>query len=249
MFLLYGLVSSAQVFTASVNIEVSANKTVSLVFPANIVSTDRGSNQVLVQKSADNILKVKAASDSCRETNLTVVTSDNKIYSFVVRYAEHPVHLTIHLGTEVTVNAVNRLEPLCNKVMKLKSNLAGMHYSSGKVTLKLCGWYVLEETMFCKLKMENRSQIGYDIEQLRFYIRDNNTLRRTASQEIIQQPLFVSGDTTTIKGKAARVWVVALNKFTIPDDKHFEVEILERNGGRQLVIKAYNRQVMLAKEL
>jgi len=103
--------------------------------------------------------------------------------------------------------------------------------------------------MFCKLKIENRSQIGYDIEQLRFYIRDNSTIRRMASQEIIQQPLFVNGDTATIKGKSARVWVIALNKFTIPDDKHFEVEMLEKNGGRHLYVKIYNRQLMLAKEL
>ena len=71
---------------------------------------------------------------------------------------------------------------------------------------------------------------------------------RTASQEIIQQPLLVSGDTATIKGRSARVWVIALNKFTIPDEKHFEMEVLEKNGGRHLYIRIYNRQLMLAKE-
>lgn len=219
------------------------------MFPANIVSTDRGSDQVLVQKGADNILKVKSATDSCRETNLTVVTTDGKIYSFVVRYAEHPAHLTIHLGMDATVKTVNKLEPLCNKVMKMKPNIMGLQYSTGKVSMQMCGWYVHGQIMFCKIKVENRSQIGYDIEQLRFYIRDNNTLRRTASQEIIQQPLLVSGDTAVIKGKSARVWVIALNKFTIPDEKHFEVEVLEKNGGRHLFLKVNNRQLMLAKEL
>ena len=248
LFLLMTIVCSGQVFTESVAIEVCSNKTISLVFPANIISTDRGSDRVLVQKAADNILKVKSATDSCRETNLTVVTIDKKIYSFIVRYAEHPAHLTIHLGVDANVRVVNKLEPLCSKVIKLKPNLAGLKYSSGKVSLQLSGWYVQGQYMFCKLKMENRSQIGYDIEQLRFYIRDNSTIRRTASQEIIQQPVVVSGDTATVGGRSARVWVVAFNKFTIPDEKHFEVEVLEKNGGRHLLLKVFNRQLMLAKE-
>ena len=248
VFLFCCTASFSQVFTEAVLIEVCTNKTVSLVFPAVIISTDRGSDQVMVQKAADNILKVKSASDSCRETNLTVVTADNKIYSFIVRYAERPAHLTIHLGIDANVRVVNKLEPLCSKVIKLKANLMGLKYSSGKVSLQLMGWYVQGQFMFCKLKIENRSQIGYDIEQLSFYLRDNSVLRRTASQEIIQQPLLVSGDTETIKGRSARVWVVALNKFTIPDQKHFEVEVLERNGGRHLYLRVYNRQLMLAKE-
>lgn len=248
LFLLCGINVSGQVFSEPLLVEVCASKTISLVFPANIVSTDRGTDQVMVQKAADNILKVKSATDSCRETNLTVVTADNKIYSFLVRYAEHPAHLTIHLGADATVKAVNKLEPLCSKVVKMKPNIMGLKYSSGKVSLQICGWYVQGQVMFCKLKCENRSQIGYDIEQLRFYIKDNSTLRRTASQEIIQQPLLVSGDTASIKGRSARVWVIALGKFTIPDEKHFEVEVLEKNGGRHLYLKIFNRQLMLAKE-
>lgn len=248
LFLCCSIVSFTQTYTEAIAIEICANKTVSLIFPANIVSTDRGSDQVMVQKSVDNILKVKSASDSCRETNLTVVTADNKIYSFIVRYSEHPAHLTIHLGREANIRVVNRLEPICKKVIKLKGNLLGLKYSSGKVFLQMLGWYVQGQYMFCKLKIENRSQIGYDIEQLRFYLRDNGTIRRTASQEIIQQPLLVSGDTVTINGRSSRVWVIALNKFTIPDEKHFEVEVLERNGGRHLYLRVYNRQLILAKE-
>ncbi len=248
LFLLCQFAVTGQMYTTSLNIEVCADKTVSLVFPANIVSTDRGSDQVLVQKSAENILKVKSATDSCRETNITVVTADNKIYSFVVRYAYRPAHLTIYLGKDEKVKTINKLQPLCDQVLQLKSNLAGMKYSSGKVSLQLCGWYVQGQVMYCKLKIENRSQIGYDIEQLRFYLQDNRTIRRTASQEIIQQPLLVSGDTATVKGRSARLWVVALNKFTIPDEKYFGVEVLEKNGGRNLFIKVYNRLVMQAKE-
>ncbi len=177
-----------------------------------------------------------------------MVTADQKVYSFIVRYAEHPAHLTLYFGRDSTAKTLHLLEPICLQVRKMKARSLSLTYSSGKVSLQLLGWYVQGPTLFCKLKIENRSPIGYDVEQLRFYLRDNPSLRRTASQEIIQQPLLVSGDTTTIKGRSARVWVIALDKFTIPDEKYFEVEMLEKNGGRHLYLKVVNRQLMLAKE-
>jgi conjugative transposon TraN protein len=237
-----------QIYTAAIRIEVSFNKTTSLIFPSTIVSIDRGSNEIMVQKSAENILKIKATADSLKETNLTIVTADGKLYSFLVNYDANPQHLSIHLGNNLTVKTENKLSGVCATVLKLKSNLAGLQFASGKMSLKMLGWYVRGAQLFCKLKIENRSQIGYDIDQLHFYIRDNYTSKRTASQEIIQRPVYLEGDTGTIRGRSARVWVVALEKFTIPDDKHFAVEILEKNGGRHLYLKTFNRQVILAKE-
>ncbi len=137
---------------------------------------------------------------------------------------------------------------MTSRLQKLKPNLVHLQYAAAKMKLSMLGWYVRGSQLYCKLKIENRSQIGYDIEQLRFYIRDNNAVKRTASQEIILRPAHLQGDTGTIKGHSGRMWVLVLEKFTVPDEKHFAVEILERNGGRHLYLKAYNRQVMLAKE-
>jgi conjugative transposon TraN protein len=250
-FLLFSsiLVSGlSQIYTDAIKIEVALNKTTSLIFPSAIISIDRGSNEIMVQKSAENILKIKAAVDSLKETNLTVVTGDGKLYSFLVNYSGNPLHLSIHLGADATVKTENKLTDVCEKVLKLKSNLVGLCFASSKMSLQLLGWYVRGAQLYCKLKIENRSQIGYDIDQLHFYIRDNSVSKRTAFQEIIQHPAYLQGDIGTIKGKTARLLIVALDKFTIPDDKHFAVEILERNGGRHLYLKSYNRHVMLAKE-
>lgn len=248
LFIVFGFCSFSQIYTDAIKIEVGFNKTTSLIFPSAIVSIDRGSNEIMVQKSAENILKVKSAADSLKETNLTVVTSDGKLYSFLVTYNADPLRLSIYLGDKATVKTENKLSGVCVKVLKLRNNIAGLQYSSGKMSCKLLGWYVREGELFCKLRIENRSQIGYDIDQLHFYVRDNNAVKRTASQEIIRRPLHLEGDTGTIKGKSARIWIVAMEKFTIPDDKHFAVEILEKNGGRHLYLKSYNRQLMLAKE-
>jgi conjugative transposon TraN protein len=248
LFMLLGVFGYAQIYTDAIRIEVCMNKTTSLIFPSAIVSIDRGSNEIMVQRSSDNILKVKSVGDSLKETNLTVVTSDGKLFSFLVNYNSDPLHLSIHLNENLTVIPENKYSPVCERVLKLKPNLVHLQFAAAKMKLSMLGWYVRGAQLYCRLKIENRSQIGFDIDQFRFYIRDNSISKRTASQEIIQRPVCLQGDTGTIKGHSARVWVVVLEKFTVPDDKHFAVEILERNGGRHLYLKAYNRQVMLAKE-
>ena len=238
----------AQGYTSAISIEVAVNKTTSLLFPSAIVSVDRGSNGIMVQKSAENILKVKAVADSMKETNLTVVTADGKLYSFLVNYHPNPLHLILQFGQAETVKFTHALNGVCSEVTKLKNNLAGLQFTAGKMSIKLLGWYVRGAQLYCKIKIENRSQIGYDIDRLHFYLRDNHAVKRAASQEIILRPAYLQGDTGTIRGRSARIWVVAMEKFTIPDDKHFAIEILEKNGGRHLYLKSFNRQLMLAKE-
>lgn len=242
---------SAAVFCQPVyvkdRISVSSNKTVSLVFPSHVLSIDRGSELVLVQKATENIVRVKALRDSFPESNLTILTADGKLYSFLLIYHHDPVRLIWTIADSSQVKADHPLKPFTDKVSKLKTPGPGMKYSSGKVSLQWLGWFVRDKTLFCKIKFTNRSTIGFDIDQFQVYIRDNSISRRTASQEWIQKPLYIAGETGTIKAKSSRLWVIALEKFTLPDDKHFAIEVLEKNGGRHLYLKVYNRQIMTAK--
>src|SRR5689334_10024769 len=72
-------------------LEVSYNKTTHLVFPLSIISIDRGSASILAQKApgVENILKVKADQKAFEETSLNVITSDGKLYSFLVCYNDN----------------------------------------------------------------------------------------------------------------------------------------------------------------
>ncbi|MES2373472.1 MAG: conjugative transposon protein TraN [Bacteroidota bacterium] len=238
-----------QVYTTPLPLQVATGKTVNLIFSSTVVAVDRGAEQVIVQKSPENILRVKAVRVFDSATSLSVVTSDGKVYSFLVSYCDTPAHLDLFFGNTVSAKVENKLMRLCDSIASMKGNVIGLRYASGKVSLQLLGWFVKGQQLFCKLKLDNRSQIGYDIEQVHYYLRDNHAAKRTAYQESIIQPLCVTGDSGTIKAHSSRVWIVAMSKFTIPDEKHFAVEILERNGGRHVSIKSYNRQVLIAKEL
>jgi hypothetical protein len=103
--------------------------------------------------------------------------------------------------------------------------------------------------MFCRLRIENDSQINYDIEQFRLYIRDKKQSKRTATQENELHPLCILGDTSAVRGISKDTLVIAVPKFTIPDGKYLVIEIMERNGGRHLALRVKNRHVVKAKAL
>ena len=99
------------------------------------------------------------------------------------------------------------------------------------------------------VQVANNSNINYDVDMLRFFIEDATKAKRTATQEIEVQPLFVSGDTSTIKGDTKNTIVFALPKFTIPDRKYLSIQLMEKNGGRNLQLSVPNRTIIKAKGL
>jgi len=100
--------------------------------------------------------------------------------------------------------------------------------------------------IYYQLDLQNQSPVDYDINFMRFYIRDKKKAKRTAIQESELTPLYVAGNTSHVKANNHNSIVVALDKFTIPDAKYLAIEIAEKNGGRHLFMKVNNRKIMKA---
>ncbi len=239
----------AQSLSMKERIALSTTKTVSLIFPSYVQSIDRGSDFIIVQKAAENIVKVKAVKDSFPETNLTVITVDGKLYSLILDYQENPPILVWNFHEAHSIKTPHPLQAFIDRIHPSKYSLPGMKYSSGQVSLQWLGCFIRDQTLFFKIKLTNRSSIGFDLDLLQLYIRDHQISKRTATQELMLRPQFISGDTGTLKARSSRIWVLVLDKFVLPADKHFAIEILERNGGRHLYLKIHQRQLMSAKEL
>ncbi len=243
-------------YIRSYSLDVTDNKTTNLIFPSAIKSVDRGSKDILAQKAGgvENILKVKADVKSFPETNLTVITTDGKLYSFVVGYNPKPSYQSINIETSSVIYSVPEinkpeLAKYCLGITDSSSNVHSLAYRHSKVSIALDALYNKEDVLFCRLVFHNRSALNYDIDQFRFYIRDYQKAKRTATQEIEIKPLYIAGDTITIQGHTKNTWIVALQKFTIPDGKYLAIEVMEKNGGRNLFIKVKNRQIMKSRAI
>jgi len=237
------IVSSAQ----TPLLAISTDKTISLVFAFSILHVDRGTKDVLVQpvKEASTILLVKAAFKDIAETNLSVVTEDGSIYSFKVIYKEDPAIWIYH----VPINSKATIATYANGILDNPLTMHGIGDQSWDMSAKITGIYIKDDIIYYQLELNNQSSIDYDIELLRFYIRDKRKGRRTAVQENEMRPLYICGNTSQVKGNSRSTIVLALEKFTIPDAKYLAVQVMEKNGGRHLSMKVNNSKIIKAIQL
>lgn len=229
------------------SLQITTDKTTSLIFPFPIRHVDRGTKDVLVQpvKEADNILLVKAASVKFPETNLSVVTGDGSVYSFKVNYTEQPENWIFYLP-ELRKSTI---ATYANGILDNHRTVRGIRDRKWDIAASINGIYIKDDIMYFQILLCNQSAIDYDIELLKFYIRDRKKSKRTAVQENELMPLHISGNIRKVKACDFSMIVVALDKFTIPDAKYFAIQLMEKNGGRHLAMKVNNHKLIKAIRL
>lgn len=242
---------------------ISANTTTNMIFPYGIKSVDKGSNEVLVQKAkgVENVLQVKASKPAFTPTNLSVITADGQLYAFALSFTAQPTLLNIRLGIsaetsgspDVIFSASKDNEALTNdaaeQIALKKPVLNGPKATGNDIRLSLCGLYVKNDLLYFQLQLENNSNVNYDIDQLRFYVRDQKKAKRTASQEQELLVLSVTGNDKIIRSASRQMVVLALSKLTIPDQKYLSVELIEAQGSRNLSFKVDNKILTRATPL
>ena len=244
-------------------IQVTVNMTANLVFPYEVKSVDRGTEDLLVQKApgAGHILQVKAGSTQMPETNLSVITADMHLYSFQVRFDSFPKTLnyrfTVLNRPLFVVNQSSGIHQLNDAQIKQDAAQAAGYKPFGKqvqashygTTLKLNGIYIHENVLYFSMQMENETPINYDIESLRLFLRDRKGNKRTAQQEISIFPLYSYGNDALIEANSSQRLVIAVPKFTIPDQKNCIIQLREGGGGRHLEFKISNKVLIRCKSL
>jgi conjugative transposon TraN protein len=255
-----------QNYIGSYRMTVGFQKTTHLIFPYAVSYVDLGNGGIIADKAhgAENIVKVKASQQGFPETNMTVVTTDGRLYSFLVTYDANPRVLNYNLAsTDVSQSSAvvplahlsnmgltqTDLEEYSRAALQKKK---GPHVSEQKddITLALQGMYTQDDVFFFPLHLANKSNINYDVDFIKFYIRDKKVAKRTAVQESEVTPVFVfNSSTSTIPGPGEVDQVYALRKFTIPDDKNLVVEMFEKGGGRVLSFNVTNADILKARKI
>ncbi|QNE42224.1 conjugative transposon protein TraN (plasmid) [Hymenobacter sp. NBH84] len=254
-------------YIGSYRMSVGFQKTTHLIFPYAVSYVDLGNGGIIADKAqgAENIVRVKASQQQgFPQTNMTVVTTDGRLYSFIVDYEASPRVLNYNLAASEVSNASaviplarlsnqsltqTQLEDYSHQVLTYTGGLR-RRKAKDNITLALQGMYTQNDVFFFPLHMANSSNISYDVDFVKFYIRDKKVAKRTAIQETELTPLFVyNAGETKIPGPGKMAQVYALNKFTIPDDKYLVVEMFEKGGGRHLFFNLTNRDILKARKL
>ncbi len=243
------------------HLTITYAKTTSLVFPYAIKSIDRGSRDILAQKTpgVENILQVKAAKHGFPETSLTVVTADGRLYPYSVTYSESPASLNLLFGnTQEPVGGVAVFDDKATndviainarKVINKEKRINGIKDKHFDMSVAVTGLYVHNDVLYVQLRLSNHSAIDYDVQSLRFYIKDKKRSKRTASQAVELTPLYILGDADHIAHISEQNICIALSKFTIPDKKYCELQLMEKDGGRNLSVRIANKHIVKAQNI
>lgn len=262
----YDIAYSSNIITSSYNvsgdslisipsdyIQVNTTKLTHLMFPHEIKYIDYGNNEALSVNKAEatkNILRIQGLAANFPPTSLSVVTTDNKYYAYNIGYSETIASHTYKIGKSDAAlfekpNS-ERLADICSIVDKKPSSLFNIGLNKMKMSIIIKGLYIKNNILYMQCELENSSSINYNIDFIKYTIKDKKQRKNTSVQEDEMQPLYTYNVPTIIKGKDQQNFVIALPKFTIPDQKVFLVSIFEKDGGRHLEFTINNSSIISA---
>ena len=246
---------------ASWDIQLTNHKTTNLVFAENIISVDLGSASILAQKASgvSNILQLKAAQEDFEPTNLSVVTQDGVLHCFLVSYSADPVELNLSFLAPGQARGIAllssdphnqwELEDIASHLRASNAIKSGIKVRDNGFTCSLDGIYVHEDILFFRLHFKNKSAIQYDIDQLRFFLRDKKQAKRTAIQEKELVIDFMDNQSEQVAAHTEQTRLVALPKFTIPKEQSLIIQLIEQNGGRHVELQVHNKAMRQAENI
>ena len=231
-----------------------------LIFPGKITYEDHGSQDITVEKAegVDNILAVKAVCEFQKESNISVVTDNGKFYTFNLQYSPNPEVFTFVIDKdeqqkvaildegELTTDQKEKIHDAINKRLPmdlgLRDKISGVEFEINNI-------FIHNDILLFRISLRNRTQINYTIDFMRLYIQDAKKSKKTAIQQLEQNVLFTFDYPEDIPAHEKRTFVVAVNKFTIPDKKRLVIEIQEKNGGRHFFFKLKNKSILESEEV
>jgi conjugative transposon TraN protein len=245
-------------------LKVGYNYNTIIAFPGVIKKAYWGYNEIDAQTvpGVDNIIMIKALKRDFDSTNLHVFTSDEKIYSFNVTYTQNPLQTTYDLkrlsGNTIDLDSSTivfsdmplndlRLAKYIQEVKDAKPFFGRISNHFG-IKLRIQGIYTLKNLMLFRFQIRNGSNIDYDLDFTKLYIKDKKVVKRSSIQQREIIPIL-KDSIQTIPGQSKGVIVMAVPKFTIPDSKNFWIEIYEKGGGRIITMKIKNRHLLKARQL
>src|SRR5690554_5088065 len=227
-------------------LKASTDKFITVQFPSKV---DFYQNSVSIHekvgiRQVDDILFIQFLEPNVQETNLFVKTVDNKTYNFLLQYHENPTDLTVRIGasdimkesqsnaTSLPVSSSNISQKLLNESGYIKSrNISS--YKNIKIILK--GVYVNSNKIYVLMRIDNNSNINYDVNAYKFYITNDKGIA-TSEQTVDVNIVNVTPDLKVLpKGKNNIVFM--FDKFSVGDNKQLLFELTEKNGDRNLSFK------------
>lgn len=148
-------------------------------------------------------------------TRLEEAVTDKEVLSDECVSYHNPV---VSMSTEEMVRFARRIWNSPARYRNIKTN-------SNKMTMRLNNIYSVGEYFFIDFSVENRTNLRFDIDELRFKLCDKKQHKRTVVQELELEPVMLLDKSQFFRRGYRNV--VVLKKMTFPNDKVLTIEMSE----------------------
>lgn len=189
------------------------------------------------------------------ESNLLAVTSDGKVYSYILKYADKLPKLNYSIDK---AESIGNESPLMD-IPKAKNTASNEDRTA---YYQRASEYLLRsssETIFTKRKkgiqlrlqkivydtsevyliieVKNKSGIDFEIDYLNVYRANGNNKRKASYQRLQQEILYKYKMPYSIINRQSQRFVYVLPKFVLGDNEKLMLELKELNGSRKVVLE------------
>jgi|HubBroStandDraft_2_1064218.scaffolds.fasta_scaffold40198_1 hypothetical protein len=140
-----------------------------------------------------------------------------------------------------------QLKTCCQKIVRDMQRLYYLNNRNGKMRLVVRGIYTRGKSLFFSLKLINRSPLDYDVDSIRFFVAEKVKGVHPLERLSELKPVYVYDSATLVKGYGRAATVYVLQRLSLARHYRLQIEVLEKNGGRQLLVQAANFTLETAK--
>lgn len=258
-FLSVSSLSAQQTYNEMEQLTVNENVTTMITAPEPIHLVDISTDKVVGDKPIDNVIRLKPKdgghSDGEVIAIVTVVTERFRsqyalIYTSVLEEAvadkeillsernsfKNPV---VSMSTEEMVRYARRI---WNSPAKYRNTKVNRH----RMTMRLNNVYTVGEYFFIDFSVENRTNLRFDIDELRVKLIDKKASKATNVQTVEVTPTLVLDKSEFFRHGYRNV--IVLKKMTFPDEKVLVIELSEKQISGRTVSMSINYEDILAAD-
>lgn len=128
------------------------------------------------------------------------------------------------------------LRKLAMEIITKKAKKPLREVNNLKLAMKLNNVYVMSDYIFLDVSFENKTNLSYDIEGIKYSIEDKKIYKATNNQSIELKPVYQLHKPTHFKKSFRNIYV--FKKFTYPNSKVMKIRLLEEQlSGRTIEMK------------
>ena len=249
-------------------LEISKGVSLHIVSPEPIQFVDLSTNNLTGDLPAENIARIKITENSVSDsTKIGTKININDLgvitvvcQSFMAQYKVNYLNYKKEAVTNIQIQPED-MQPLeYPKMAFSKTELQKFsldilrkkeirnpirEVKSLKLTMQINNVYVVNDYIFLDMTFLNSSNLGYDIDALKFSVEDKKIYKATNNQSISLNPVYQLYNQKQFKKSYRNIYI--FKKFTYPNSKVMKIRLVEEQlSGRAIEMKVKYSDILNA---